>query len=68
MLSFGVEAFVFHQYKNIKIKIHTTIIFPVVWYGRETLSLTLKEKGRLRVFENKVLRRIFARKRDETTG
>ena len=41
---------------------------PVVLYGCETWSLTLREKRRLRVFENKVLRRIFGPRRDEVTG
>ena len=45
--------------KNFKIKIFRTIILPVVLYGCETWSLTLREKHRLRVFENRVLRRIF---------
>jgi hypothetical protein len=45
-----------------------TIILPVVLYGCETLSLTLREQHRLRVFENRVLRRIFGPKRDEVTG
>jgi hypothetical protein len=49
-------------------KIFRTIILPVVLYGSETCSLTLKEEHRLRVFENKVLRRIFGPKRDEVTG
>jgi hypothetical protein len=44
------------------------VILPVVLYGCETLSLTLREKYRLRVFENRVLRRIFGPKRDEVTG
>jgi hypothetical protein len=48
--------------KNLKVK----IIFPVVLYGCETWSLTLREKRRLRVSENRVL--IFGRKRDEVTG
>jgi hypothetical protein len=52
----------------VKIKIYKTIILPVVLYGYETLSLTLREEHRLRVFENRVLRRIFGRKRDEVTG
>jgi len=43
--------------KNIKIKIHRTIILPVVLYGCETWLLTLREERRLRMFENKVLRR-----------
>jgi hypothetical protein len=46
-------------YKNVKIKIHRTIILPVVLYGCETWSLTLREGRRLRVIENRVLRRIF---------
>jgi hypothetical protein len=54
--------------KNITIKIYETIIFPVVLYGCETLSLTLREEYRLRVFENWVLRRIFEPRRDEVTG
>ena len=53
--------------KNLKIKIYTTIIFPVVLYGCETWSLTLREERRLRVFENRVLRRVFGPKRDEVT-
>jgi len=54
--------------KNLKIKIYRTIILPVVLYGCETWSLTLREEPRLRVFENRVLRRIFGPKRDEVTG
>jgi hypothetical protein len=48
--------------------IYRTIILPVVLYGCESWSLTLWEEHRLRVFENRVLRRIFGRKRDEVTG
>jgi hypothetical protein len=44
------------------------IILPVVLCGCETWSLALREKYRLRVFENRVLRRIFGPKRDEVTG
>jgi hypothetical protein len=51
-----------------KVKIYKTIILPVVLYGCETWSLTLREENRLRVFENRVLRRIFGPKRDEVTG
>jgi hypothetical protein len=47
---------------------YRTIILPVVLYGCETLSFTLREEHRLRVFENRVLRRIFGHKRDEVTG
>jgi len=54
--------------KNIKIKIYRTIILPVALYGCETWSLTLTEERRLRVFENRVLRRVFGPKRDEVTG
>jgi hypothetical protein len=53
---------------NIKIKVCVTIIFPVVFYGCETRSLTLRMERRLRVFENRMLRRIFGPKRDEVTG
>jgi hypothetical protein len=49
-------------------KIYRTIILPVVLYGCEIWSLTLREKSRLRVFENRVLRRKFGPKRDEVTG
>jgi hypothetical protein len=54
--------------KNTKINIYRTIILPVVLYGCETWSLTLREEHRLRVFENGVLRRIFGPKRDGVTG
>jgi hypothetical protein len=54
--------------KNIKVKIYKTIILPVVLYGCETCSLTLREERRLRVFENSVLEIIFGPKRDEETG
>jgi len=53
---------------DFKIKIYRTIILPVVLYGSETWSLTLREERRLRVFENRVLRRIFGPKRNEVTG
>jgi hypothetical protein len=52
---------------NVQVKIYKTIILPVVLYGCETWSLTLREEHRLRVFENKVLKRIFGPKRDEVT-
>jgi hypothetical protein len=54
--------------KTLKIKIYRTIILPVVLYGCETWSLTLREERRLRVFENRVLRRVFGPKRDEVRG
>jgi hypothetical protein len=51
--------------KNLKIKIYKIVILPVVLYGCETWSLTLGEEHRLRVFENRVLRKIFGPKREE---
>jgi hypothetical protein len=54
--------------KNIKIKIYRIIIFLFVLYGCEAWSLTLREEHRLRVFENRVVRKIFGPKRDEVTG
>jgi len=54
--------------KNLQIKIYRTIILLVVLYGCETWSLTLREERRLRVLENRVLRRVFGSKRDEVTG
>src|SRR5215469_7267990 len=53
--------------ETLKIKIYRTIILPVVLYGCEILSLILREEHRLRVFENRVLRRLFEPKRDEVT-
>jgi len=54
--------------KNLKIEIYRTIILPRVVYGSETWSLTLREERGLRVFENRVLMRLFGPKRDEETG
>jgi hypothetical protein len=54
--------------RNVKVKTYKTIILPVILYGCETWSLTLREEHRLRVFENRVLRRILGPKRDEVTG
>ena len=54
--------------KNLNIKIYSIIILPVVLYGCETWSLTLREEHRLRVFENRVLRRICGPRRDGVTG
>jgi hypothetical protein len=53
--------------RNLKIKIYRIITLTVVSYGSETWSLTFREKRRLRVFENRALRRIFGPKRDEVT-
>jgi hypothetical protein len=56
--------------KNIKMytDIYRNIILPVALYGCETWSLTLREEHRLRVFENRALRRVFGPERDEVTG
>ena len=70
MLLFGAESSVI-QVAVQKFKdqdIYRIVILPVVLYGCETWSLTLREERRLRVFENRVLRRVFGSKRDEVTG
>jgi hypothetical protein len=54
--------------KNVNIRIYKTIILPVVLFGHETWFLTLRERNETRVFENRVLRRMFGPKRDEVTG
>jgi hypothetical protein len=54
--------------RKVKVKVYKIIILPVVLHGCETWSLTLREEHRLRVFANRVLRRIFGPKRDEVTG
>jgi hypothetical protein len=54
--------------EKLKIEIHKTIILPVVFYGCETWSLTLREEGRVGVFENKVFKRIFCPKRHKVTA
>jgi hypothetical protein len=51
--------------RNVKVKIYKTIILPVVLYGCQTWSFILREQHRLRVYENRVLRRTFGPKRDE---
>jgi hypothetical protein len=53
---------------SIKFRICSIIIWPVVLHGCETWSVTLREEHRLRLFENRVLRRIFGPKMDEVTG
>jgi hypothetical protein len=69
LLSCSAESFVFSLLSCfIQIKTYRTIILPVVLYGCETWSLMLKEEHRLRMFENRVLRKIFGPKRDEVTG
>jgi hypothetical protein len=60
LLLFGAESFVFQvAIQKLKDRDIYYYILPVVLYGCETWSLTLKEERRLRVFENRVLRRIF---------
>ena len=54
--------------RNLKIKIDKTVILPVVLYGCEAWSLTLREEGRLRIFENRILRQIFGPKRLHNGG
>jgi hypothetical protein len=54
--------------KNIKIKVYSTVVLPVVLYGCETWSLTLREECMLRVYENRAPRNIFGPRRDEVTG
>ena len=69
MLSFGEESFFFQlSIQKYKLKIYRTPILPIVLYGCETWSLTLREELRLRLSENRELRRIFGPKRDEVTG
>jgi hypothetical protein len=66
LLLFSQKSFVFPSHiKNLKIKIYKNVILPVVLYGCEIWSLTLREEHRLRVFEKRVLRRIFGPKREE---
>ena len=69
MLLFGAESFVFQfAIEKAKDQDYRTIILPVVLYGCETWSLTLRVERRLRVFENRMLRIVFGPKRDEVTG
>jgi hypothetical protein len=66
MLLFSPKSFVFPSHiKNLKIKIYKTVTLSIVLYGCEIWSLTLGEEHRLRVFENRVLRKIFGPKREE---
>ena len=65
MLSFGEESLVFQfTIQKFKDKDTQLLFLPLVLYGCETWSLTLRKDLRLRVFENRVLRRIFGPKRD----
>jgi hypothetical protein len=54
--------------RNVEVRIYKTIILPVVLYECETWYLTVREEHKLRVFENRMLKRIFGPKRDEVTG
>jgi hypothetical protein len=65
MLLFIPNTSVFSTSKNFKIKLFKIITLPVVLYGCEAWSLTLREECRLRVYEIRILRRIFGYKRDE---
>jgi hypothetical protein len=56
-----------YDVSRLRVKVHKTIILPVVLYGCETWSLTLREEYRLRVFENRVLRGLLGPKRKEIT-
>jgi hypothetical protein len=68
MFNFNSESFVFQlPSKNIKSKLHRTIVLPV-FLLRETSLLTITEKHRVRAFENRALRRIIGLKREEVTG
>jgi hypothetical protein len=66
LLPFSPKPFIYSY--AVKIRAYKTVILPVVLYTYETLSLTLREERRLRVFENRVLRRIFGPKKAEVTG
>jgi len=69
LLSFGAESFVFQvAIQKFKDQVYRTIILPVVLYGCETWSLTLREERKLRVFENMVLRRIVGPRRGGNGG
>jgi hypothetical protein len=67
LLSFSPKSFVFpFHIKKLKLKLHKTVILPVVFYGSVNWSLTLREENRLRVlFENRALRRISGPEREE---
>jgi hypothetical protein len=69
LLSFSAQS-LFFQYaiQKIKIKVYSNTILPVVLYGCETWSLTLREERRLIMFENRVTRRLFGPKREEVIG
>jgi len=66
-LRYDIYIYISLGFKRLKVKIYRNVILPVVLYGCETWSLILQMGRRLRVFENRVLRRIFGPKRDEVT-
>ena len=69
MLSFGAESVVFQvAIQKLKDQDIWNYTLPVVLYGCETWSLTLREERRLRVFENRVLRKVFGPRKDQVTG
>jgi hypothetical protein len=71
LLSSGSGSFVFSspiQKKKKKIKIQITIVLPIVLYGCETWSVKYRKEHRLRVFENRALRRMFGPNGEEVTG
>jgi len=69
LLLFGAESFASQfDIKTVKVKMYRNKILPVVLCGFETWSSTLREELRLRVCENRALRRIFGPKGDEVTG
>ena len=69
LLLFGADSFVFQfAVKNVKVKIQRTIVLPFVLYGCETCYPTVSEKHRLRVFGNRVLRKIFGPTWGEVMG
>jgi hypothetical protein len=62
MLPFGPETLSFRLLsRNVKVRIYKTVMLPVILYECETLSLTIREECRLRVFENRLLRKIFGK-------
>lgn len=67
-MAFSAESSVFLLSINIKIKIYGSVILPFTLYGCETWSLTPREKHRLRVFNNRMLRKIFGSKKNKVTG
>jgi hypothetical protein len=68
-MAFGAGCIAFRfSLKKYKIKINRNLILSVVLYGYEAWSLTLRVEQRLRVFENRVLRKVFGPKREEVTG